>query len=698
MRCSVGLRIAAVSWLMAVCLGSASVKAQERTITLQTLLNQMVDRDALARWPQPTFTERQASSYDRRSKTPDDPDGWFANDDWSHFIRSEENAGRREWVMLDAEGPGCIVRIWFGGMYPKGMLRFYLDSADMPAIEGNAYDILAGRLLANRPLSIENAHGIPGAPGGMNLFLPIPYHQHCKITYEEPGLHDAKTPPDGRWYNIEYRTYPPDTDVRTFTSEALKTARPVLERVCRTLLDPPPITGGTTAPLFQTLAPGQEAALALPAGPAAVRLLEAQLRTGDPKDREQALRSVVLRMECDGEETIWCPLGDFFGSGVGLNPLSSWYRTITPNGTLSCRWVMPYRKSARLSLTNLGKQTVTVTLHATVGRWRWDDRSLHFHANWRQQYPLPTRPHSDWNYITLTGQGVYVGDTLAVFNPVPDWWGEGDEKVYVDGESFPSHFGTGSEDYYGYSWGDTTLFQGPFSNQVRCDGPDHQGHTTVTRTRALDVIPFTQSLRFDMEVWHWADTNVAYAATTYWYARPGASSNRPPAPEEAARPILQVPGPRKVDGAFEAETMTITGKTGGVTELQTDRRWSGGKQLWWRDGKIGDRLELALPSTRSGRYTLLLSVTRAFDYGIFQVYLDDVKLAGPFNLYSPDVTLGEVSFGNCSLGPGSHRLVFEIVGADPRARPRYMLGLDYVKLVQESPSPPPRLRLSPLSL
>ena len=47
-----------------------------------------------------------------------------------------------------------------------------------------------------------------------------------------------------------------------------------------------------------------------------------------------------------------------------------------------------------------------------------------------------------------------VGDTLALHNGAAAWWGEGDEKIFVDGETFPSHFGTGSEDYYGYSFGE----------------------------------------------------------------------------------------------------------------------------------------------------------------------------------------------------------------------------------------------------
>ena len=66
---------------LAVWVCAASARAQERAVTLESLLGEMTDYGAVARWPDPPYTCRQASSYDRRSKTPDDPGGWFANTD-----------------------------------------------------------------------------------------------------------------------------------------------------------------------------------------------------------------------------------------------------------------------------------------------------------------------------------------------------------------------------------------------------------------------------------------------------------------------------------------------------------------------------------------------------------------------------------------------------------------------------------------
>jgi len=86
-------------------------KALADFITLESLLREMTNTEALARWPDPQFNCKQASSYDRQKVAPDKP-GWFANGDHTQYLRTEENYGRQEQVMMDADGPGAIVRFW----------------------------------------------------------------------------------------------------------------------------------------------------------------------------------------------------------------------------------------------------------------------------------------------------------------------------------------------------------------------------------------------------------------------------------------------------------------------------------------------------------------------------------------------------------------------------------------------------------
>jgi len=669
----------AIAWAVL----SSPIRAEEATVSLKSLLAAMTDIEAIARWPQPEYTCRQVSSYDRQSKSPKDPAGWFANTDnmdgLGTDLRWETVQGRRECVLAEVEGPGAIVRFWSGGNPPKGRVRFYLDGAAEPAIEGALQELFSGKGFVPRPLAIENA----GA--AVNCYLPVPYALRCKITYDEADPVKPGGPPPGRWYNVEYRTYAPGTKVETFSIAAFRAARPEVERVVGLLLDPPCPAFSTPIVAGSEIEPGKGASLELPRGPQRVYLLHMRLVETPKEQIDQALRSTVLRAEFDGEPTIWCPLGDFFGSGVGLNALDSWYRAIDKNGTMTCRWVMPYRESASISLLNLVTKKVRVEWGAAAAPWRWDDRSMHFHANWHQQTSIPTRPMIDWNYITVTGRGVYAGDSLAVMNPVASWWGEGDEKFWVDGEPFPSHFGTGSGDYYGYAWGHPAVFQGPFCNQPRA-GAGNRGHTTNTRTRSLDAIPFRESLKTDIEIWHWAECKVAYGVATYWYAIPGAGCNRGPAAAEAAAAIPQppAPAPATISGAIECESMPVVARSPDLQWMRQERvafphgSWSGDVQILYLGTKPRDFVELQMAEKLTGARRVILYATKSYDYGILRFSVNGRAVPKEFDAYSDaSVLSGPIDLGVFEPKDGRFVLRVEVAGSNPKSQaPGHYFGLD----------------------
>ena len=133
--------------------------------------------------------------------------------------------------------------------------------------------------------------------------------------------------------------------MQTFTRAALEAARPAVERVNRALLSPPDEPQGQTIATEKEIAAGGEHSLDLPSGPSAVRRLELRVPMDKLASPERALRSLIVQMDCDGERTVWCPVSDFFGSGVGLSRVESWYRKVETNGTMVCRWVMPYQKA-----------------------------------------------------------------------------------------------------------------------------------------------------------------------------------------------------------------------------------------------------------------------------------------------------------------------------------------------------------------
>jgi hypothetical protein len=669
----------------------AVVHTASAQVTTESLLSELTDRANLARLPRPAYTCRQFSSYDRASVSESDANTWFANADVGQFLRVEDSGARKEWVMADMPGPGAIVRIWSAN--PKGTLRIYLDEAPDPVIQAPMNDLLGGKWKIAPPLSHE-------ASRGWNLYLPIPYAKHCKITSDA----------DGFYYQVNYRTYQPGTELRSLTPADLDRLAPAIARTNASLASPltiPPPPPTAKPPI--TLEPGKECRAAIESGggggdgSGAITSLTVRIAADD---LEAALRSTVLIGTFDGEQTIWCPLGDFFGSGVGASAFSDLYRAVAPDGSFTCRWVMPYRQSADLKLVNLGAAPVSASIDAVHEPFTWDDRSMHFHARWRSEYPIHAeggRGTRDWNYLTVTdGQGVYVGDTLAVMNPVSDWWGEGDEKIYIDGEKFPSHFGTGTEDYYGYAWCCPQPFVNPFHSQPRCDGwnggkrPSNWGHTTVTRVRALDAIPFTTSFRFDMEVWHWKACDEAYAATTYFYARPGAAINRTPDEAAARAPIPTPPArpqPKTFAGAIECEDLHIVTKSPGVQAESQDMEhfardaWSDGAHLWVRAQKVGDFIEFEVPVPTSPArpaakpVDVTLHATKSWDYGIVQFSLNGKPAGQPIDLFSnlhgKALPSGPIKLGPATPRDGVIRLRAELVGGNPKAEgAKSFFGLD----------------------
>src|SRR5204862_86984 len=138
----------------------------------------------------------------------------------------------------------------------------------------------------------------------------------------------------------------------------------------------------------------------------------------------------------------------------------------------------------------------------------WKANSMYFGSTWHEYYHLKTRNEKDspfdLNFIDISGKGVYAGDQVTLFNNSHEWWGEGDEKIFVDRETFPSSFGTGSEDYYGYSFGRQESFSHPFLSQPVGIGNMNYGVTVNMRHRSLDAIPFNSSISSNIEMWHWA--------------------------------------------------------------------------------------------------------------------------------------------------------------------------------------------------
>jgi hypothetical protein len=289
----------------------------------------------------------------------------------------------------------------------------------------------------------------------------------------------------------------------------------------------------------------------LPKGPAAVSLLTLKLSAPTKEDLLNAWSLVILKIEFDGHQTVWCPVGDFAGSGFGGKPVKSWYREMDDEGKVTSRWVMPYKKNAQITIINKAGFEIDADLSVKTGDWKWDSRSMYFHANYKYEPnvkdaaasnvrnipPKDTLNPIEWNFISIQEKGIYLGNTLSLYNNMDSWYGEGDAKVWVDGETFPSEFGTGLEDYYNISWAPVFIYQTPFADAPRADNENSQGYNTFTRTRNLDGIPFRKSFRYDLEMLSWKGGTIDCSATTYWYGFPGTRSNIVSQTKEPALPF-----------------------------------------------------------------------------------------------------------------------------------------------------------------
>jgi len=255
-------------------------------------------------------------------------------------------------------------------------------------------------------------------------------------------------------------------------------------------------------------------------------------------------RSLVLRAYWDDadEPAIEVPLGDFFASGWGrFAQVSSAMVAVNPHGGFNSYWPMPFRRGARLTLENLAELPATVYYQVTFEIGGDLSDAGYLHTQFRRSNPLPDRePHPILTGIE--GSGHYVGTYLAWGVNSPGWWGEGEMKFYLDGDTHPTIAGTGTEDYFGGAWNfdvpgqGYTAFSTPYlglPQVIRPDGLyDSQQRFGMYRWHVPDPIHFSTDLTVDIQALGW-QSGQRYkplrddVASTAWFYLDRPTANRP---------------------------------------------------------------------------------------------------------------------------------------------------------------------------
>lgn len=602
--------------------GEAQVARSGSPVTFGSLLDDMTDLARLARLPEPVYWTVQFSSYDRRSISPDAP-GWFNNADgfgrepvpgFLEVLEKPDKKGIGLYLLADVKGPGAVVRGWSAGM--GGTLRVCLDGTRAPVFEGSGYDFLARKsryFLARAGIDLDCADAFCQQDAD---YMPVPFGKSLRVTWKGSlkALH---------FYHLEVRLYGKDIQVKTFDprkdfASYGKNLHRAVQRLTQRLYHHPGAEHGKETDLAPGRAWGWELDPAQESGNA---LTEFRVRL-EAADLREALRGTLLRIAFDGASRaqVEAPVGDFFGSGPGVNPINSLPMCVGPEGTMTCSFVMPYREKAVIRLFNSTKHRVQVHAAVKIAPWNWDDRSLYFRARWRTDSDLDLESGAlDMPFVLVRGTGRLVGIAVMLVNPSPcatpygSWWGEGDEKIFVDGETTPSFFGTGSEDYFNYSWSRPDLFDHPYCGQPLDSGPGNLGYVSNHRWHILDDVPFESHLAFYMELKHHRPfPGLCYSRIAYHYARPGAvDDHRRVQISELRVPDLKPMEPRPIMGVsgavfhhFESLPGKATPATPGVVTLEAVQPGSSrGRLVTWSAIK-GDCLGYTLSVKEAGKYAL----------------------------------------------------------------------------------------------
>ena len=426
---------------------------------------------------------------------------------------------------------------------------------------------------------------------------------------------------------------------------------------------------------------GETLVLAELTGPGAITHLWNTVASQDPFSG----RSLVLRIYWDGMEkpSIEAPLGDFFGVGHGaIANFHSLPVSVSSYGrSRSCFWRMPFRKSAKVTLTNEPRGFGDVEVYYYVD---WEklpslpDDALYFHARYHQAFPA-TR--GDYLILETKGRGHYVGTVHSVHQVKTGWFGEGDDRFFIDGESGPSLCGTGTEDYFNDAWG-FRPFAAPAHGVTVYEGVFAGDRVSAYRWHLSDPVRFQTALKVSIEHKGSSVTDAGVkisssnerpdwvSSVAFWYQTP------PVANETPLPPATNRVAPYRV---LPAKTLTYraTPPTG-LTHEEEGLIYAPGKP----DAEIAFDFAVAEP----GRYQVAAVLVLSLFSARYQPLLDGQPAGPELDLCNSGEDWTWFSFDLHDLTPGKHTLKFVGRGASPQQRskapPRFAFGLNSLILLR----------------
>jgi hypothetical protein len=611
-------RIFTLCAVIFITIGFTGCLKQPQAVTMNDLLDEMTSLKRLAILPGTQYKTVQFSSYDRRSTTPTDT-LWFANEDgfggepvpgFIEVLKQPDSTGIGEYLICDIQNPGVIQRLWTAAI--TGKIRFYIDDVNTPVYEGDAGEFFWKPLqkLAGINDSAKYAQTFRQFDA---TYLPIPFAKRCRIEW----IGNIKEP---HFYHVGDRIYNKDVKVESFSAESFGKYMKKLEEVNHILANPDILNPSENAGLkILTIEAGANSAKEIfnLKGSGAIEYFRVKI---EAENLENALRQTVLSITFDDAASpqVQAPLGDFFGAAPGLNPFQSLPFTVLPDSTMICRFVMPYKNSARIEIENHSTEKISLETTIKTTPYRWEEgKTMYFMARWKLSHRLTARNYDsgiiDINYLKATGSGRLAGAAAYLYNPCNgpvswgNWWGEGDEKIFVDRDTFPSFFGTGSEDYFNYSWSSAMIFSYPYCGQPRNDGPGNRGYVSNFRWHIADDICFTEKLEFSMELRHHdVVPDFEYARIVYFYALPSLTDDYKKTDVSGIPEIAYLSwSPKAYLGSagfsfIQAEKLAETNEN---TQTEKGKMWADENILTWKPKLKTEKLRFNIQSDQNKKNT-----------------------------------------------------------------------------------------------
>jgi len=297
---------------------------------------------------------------------------------------------------------------------------------------------------------------------------------------------------------------------------------------------------------YRSLHEGETLTLLDADGPGEIRHIWLTLPPWHPGAEAYAAQKTVLRAYWDGEEhpSVEAPLGNFFGMAFNVAPVfQSALVTINPVvAAMNCYFPMPFAKHARVTVTYEGAKPIE-DFYWNIDWVKQDSlptNTAYFHAQYRQatphngwykgnfygndfadshKNPLWFNKSGDYNYVILDapGDGQLVGVMLSFFNNQWGAWNEGDEMMWIDGETEPRIHGTGGEDYFNAAWGFGKLYDTPLVGLVEFTGEEPGSRSTMYRWHLEAPIRFHKSIKVSIEDGHASMRSDNIYSVAYWY-------------------------------------------------------------------------------------------------------------------------------------------------------------------------------------